>query len=145
MGFFEDLFGGQSGMLFGKSHKEWADKLGVGEDELQNMIGSLSRNVGTTQREGINRVGEVAAGHDLPVAAQLAMERGVQSSADQAITQGTAGIEQYGSQANRDAWQAILSGESQEAQIQAQKDMQDDDWWGDLIGGVGGALPLLLL
>jgi hypothetical protein len=144
MSLITDLFS-SGGDLFGKSHKYWAEKLGVGPEELQRMIASLGRTVGTTQREGINRVGEVTAANDLPIAAQLAMERGVQGSADRAITEGTASIEQYGSQANRDAWSQILSGEASEAQIQAQKEMNDDEFWGQLIGGIGGALPFALL
>jgi len=137
------LFGKGSGELFGQSHDFWVDKLGIGEDELQEMIAGLSRSVGTTQREGINRVGEVTAAHDLPVAAQLAMERGVQISGDKAITEGTAGIERYGDQANRDAWAAILSGEATEANLEMQKEMAEDQFWGDLIGGVASVIPFL--
>ena len=129
--------------LFGRSHDYWADKLGIGEDEIQRMIASLSRNVGTTQRESINRVGELTAGADLPIAAQLAMERGVSQGASKAITEGTAGIEQYGSQANRQAWQSILGGESQEAQMDLQRQMSEDAFWAELIGGVGSIIPHL--
>jgi hypothetical protein len=140
---WSEVTGGGGGTLYGKSHEFWADKLGVGPEELQKMIAGLGRSVGTTQREGINRVGELSAANDLPIAAQLAMERGTQLSADRAITQGTAGIEQYGNQANRDAWSQIMSGEANEAQIQAQKDIADDQFWADLIGGAASAVPFL--
>jgi len=130
-------------ILFGKSFTGWADKLGVNEDELERMIASLSRNVGTAQREGINRAGEIAAGADLPIAAQIALESGVNIGAERAISEGTTNIEQYGSEANRNAWAQVLQGAGGGAQIEAQKQMGDDAFWAELIGSAARALPFL--
>ena len=139
----------RAGQLYGKPYEYWEEKLGITGKELANMIASLGKRVGTAQREGINRAGELSAQYDLTPAAQIAMESGANIGAERAIAEGTAGIEQYGAGANRRAWETILQGESgetaMERQMALQQEMADENFWNSLITGVGSTIPLLFI
>ena len=129
-----NVFGNQ---LLGQSHETWLSRMGVSEEQLQSMINELLRNIGTTQRAGYNRVGEISAMNDLPLATQMAMERGVDIETQKAGTGGVASLQQYANTANRQAWQNIMSGEFQERKLNIMQDQMDQDFWQSFMGLIG--------
>ena len=122
-------------------YSDWMKRLGVDEGNVEGMMQRLLANVGTSQREGYNRAGELGAANDLPAATQLAMKQGTDLAAGRAISEGTVGLETYADEANRQAWQTILGAElemkNQQIKEQAYADQATSQFWGQILGGLG--------
>ena len=129
-------------------YSDWIKRLGADEGSVEGMMQRLLANVGTSQREGYNRASELGAANDLPIATQLAMKQGTDLSAGRAISEGTVDIGTYADQANRQAWQQILSAElemkNQQIQEQAAADAASSSFWGQVLGGIGTGAGFLL-
>jgi len=125
-------------------YSDWMKRLGVDEGNVESMMQRLLANVGTSQREGYNRAGELGAANDLPVATQLAMKQGTDLSAQRAISEGTVDIGTYADEANRQAWETILGAELEMKRQQMQQQMAEDQassgFWGTVLGGIGTGL-----
>jgi len=87
--------------FLGKEFENWANRFGVSETEEEDMISNLLRNLQTTQAQGYNRADEMGAQYNMPLATQMAMQRGVGQQGQQAAQQGIFNIGQYANQANR--------------------------------------------
>ena len=137
------------GNLLGKTYDQWFEKLGVDEGAIEGMMARMLANVGTTQRQSANIAGEITAANDLPLATELALKRSGDLSASRGVTQGTTDIQAYADRANRQAWQTILQADLTERGQDIQKDLaeaqMDSDFWGNVLGGVGSAVPFFFL
>lgn len=125
--------------LAGSDRDYWFNRLGVNEEELEGYFSQMIRNSATSRRQGLNRVDEIAAAQDLPLSAQLAMEQSVDLAGQRAVTQGTESLQRYASEANRNAWSQILSGELTEKRMELEEEMADEAFWAQIIGDAAGA------
>jgi len=125
--------------ILGSSFNTWFNRLAPDEQSIARMIGRLTSNVGGVQREGYNRAGEMASQYDLPVGAELALNRGADVNAGKAISEGTTDILEYGDKAKRQAWSQIMGGGLQQQQV----DMQEESWWSELLGGIGAGASMI--
>ena len=129
--------------ILGMNYDQWVNRLGVGGKEREDMISSLIRNIGTTQRQAYNRGDEIAAANDLPLATQIAMKRGTDLGTQEAIGTGIEGIERYANQANREAWGQIMRADMGETSMEKGAEAQDEAFWADLLMTAGKAAPFL--
>lgn len=93
----------------GRTFENWANRFGVSGTEEENLIANFLRNLGTTQAQGYNRANEMGAQYNMPLATQMAMQRGVGYQGQQAAGQGIFNIGQYANQANREGQMAAAN------------------------------------
>ena len=139
--------GAESGnAILGEDYDVWMERLGIGKDEVNDMFGTLGRQLGTQQSQAMNLISD--QNYDLPEATKLAQQRGVAQGGQESMRTGTQNIEGMASAANRDAWAKVMAGDMSEEQfkeemkyrreaMQAQIDSQDSAWWEQLLGGLG--------
>jgi len=121
----------------------WINRLSPSEDDIANLIGRLTQNVGTAQREGYNKASEMAAQYNLPVGAEMAMNRGTDLATQRAVSEGSFGIDKYADQAKREGWNKLFQADLQREGWARQQEMADEQWWSQLLQSVGGSIPLL--
>ena len=99
---------------------EGVARIGVSDQQRQQMVDQLLRSVGSLNAQTHNLFSEFAGGQGLPAATQLAPQRGIALQGQQQVQQGQFGIEQYASDANRQAYLAL-------AQMMQQRVMSDKE------------------
>ena len=99
---------------------EGVARIGVSDQQRQQMVDQLLRSVGSLNAQTLNRFSDFAGGQGLPAATQLAQQRGIALQGQQQVQQGQFGIEQYANDANRQAYLAL-------AQMMQQRVMSDKD------------------
>jgi len=123
----------------GMDFHNWANRFGVSDAEEESMVSNLLRNLGTTQAQGYNRASDMGAMNNLPLATQLAMQRGVGYQGQQAAGQGIFNIGQYANQANREGQMAA-------ANLMMQNRINQEPSFGEqmlgLLGQVGGSVGM---
>jgi len=115
-------------------NQQMLGSLRMSEDELQGMIDQLMRNLGTTQRQSINRAEEVNAMNDVPLATEMARERGINYQTAMAGQEGSATIEKFGKEMDRDAALAMINYNLQQQQMEMQ---EEQSYWNSFMQMLG--------
>ena len=110
------------------------------DKEKEQYINELLRSIGTLQSQQLNRASETAARVDLPVASQLAQERGIAQGTATAVERGKLNIERLQKMTNRQAAQFLLDLAFREKALQAQIDQQNRQNTLGFIGDIGSAV-----
>jgi len=123
-------------LSFVGSTRALKEQLFMSDDEIQNFIDMLTRNIGTQTATAQNRFAETAAYNDMPLASKLAGERGINYQSLLQTQAGTENIQNMASNVNRDAARFLLNQQFQEQQAEKNRDAM---MWGSIFGGLGTA------
>ena len=126
---------------YSSSARALKEQLFMSDDEIQNFIDMLTRNIGTQTATAQNRFAETAAYNDMPLASKLAGERGINYQSLLQTQAGTENIQNMASNVNRDAARFLLN---QQFQAQQAEKNRDAMMWGSLFGGLGTAVGSVL-
>jgi len=118
-----------------RHYDDWLKEFGVSAGEEESMISNLLRNLQTTQAQGYNWAAEMGAMGNMPLATQMAMQRGVGYQGQQAAGQGIFNIGQYANQANRQAARDTANLFMRQRGLE----MQEQSFGEQLLGVISGA------
>lgn len=140
---FQDRFHGTpvegaiNKLTYGAQSSRERESLRFTDKEKEQYISELLRSVGTLQSQQLNRASETAARTDLPIASQLAQERGVAIRGNEAVQKGTFDIEMLQKSTNRQALQFLMDLAFRREALKAQIDQQNKASGLGLLGDIG--------
>lgn len=117
-----------------QNRPNYMELVGIPEGERARMMDWMNRSVGTQSAQEWNKMSDVLAYNRAPLATQLSAKRGQGYGAMMATEKGAYDINQYVTEANRQAYQWLLQMAQQQEQFKSQQQQQN---WGQVFGAMG--------